>query len=72
MTNSELIDLFERIQLTHNILNELREKPLPVLQKLNKEIEEAIVYLQITSPEAAQCWADAMKQRKKELHSRKK
>ena len=72
MTNSELIDLLERIKLTHEILNELRGNPLPILQKLDEEIDKAIVYLQMTSPGALQCWEDAIEQRRNELRSRKK
>ena len=70
MTNSELIDLLERIKITHDILNDLRGKPLPILQKLDKEIEKAIAYLQMTIPGSLPSWEEAIELHK--LHSRNK
>ena len=38
----KISDLLERIKLTHGILNELRGRPLPVLQKNDQEIDAEI------------------------------
>ena len=67
-----LVDLLERIKMTHDILNELRGKPLPALQKLDKEIVEAIADLRATSSERVPYWEEAIKQRNQQLSAKEK
>lgn len=66
------VDLLERIKMTHDILNELRGKPLPALQKLDKEIVEAIADLRTTSSERVPCWEEAIMQRNQQLSAKER